>query len=294
MLYNAAMTKFEFEAIGTHWVIDVADDLSAHREADLLKKINERIAVFDKDYSRFREDSLVTKMSKESGEFILPGDADKMISLYKRFYDLTDGLVTPLIGQVLVDAGYDAKYSLVEKKLIKPKKWEEVMDWQNPRLIIKEPALLDFGAGGKGYLVDIISEILEKEGIKSYCVDAGGDIRQRNVEGNRMKIGLEHPDDTSMVIGVVPVLNQSICGSAGNRRKWGNFHHIINPDTLTSAKEVSTVWAIADETILADLLTTALFFVPPEKLKEFKFEYLIVYSDFTIRKSDGFGAELFM
>ncbi len=288
------MTKFEFEAIGTHWVIDIADDLSTHREADLLKKINERIAVFDKDYSRFREDSLVTKMSKESGEFILPGDADKMISLYKRFYDLTDGLVTPLIGQVLVDAGYDAKYSLVEKKLIKPKKWEEVMDWQNPRLIIKEPALLDFGAGGKGYLVDIISEILEKEGIKSYCVDAGGDIRQRNVEGNRMKIGLEHPDDTSMVIGVVPVLNQSICGSAGNRRKWGNFHHIINPDTLTSAKEVSTVWAIADETILADLLTTALFFVPPEKLKEFKFEYLIVYSDFTIRKSDGFGAELFM
>ncbi len=288
------MTKFGFPAIGTSWVIDIKDPLSEESEDLLLKKIIKRIDIFDKDYSRFRDDSLVTKMSKESGEFVLPSDAHKMVSLYKEFYDATDSLVTPLIGQVLVDAGYDSRYSLEEKILTKPKKWEDTMSWQEPKLTIKEPVLLDFGAGGKGYLVDIVSELLETEGMKSYCVDAGGDIRQRGEDGEVLKVGLEHPDDAGSVIGVIPILNKSICGSAGNRRKWGNFHHIINPETLSSANDVLAVWAIAESTILADLVTTALFFVPPEKINNHKFEYLIVFSDYSIKRSLGFNAEMFI
>jgi thiamine biosynthesis lipoprotein len=289
------MVKYEFEAIGTHWQIDIQDDLSNEREVVLLEKINDRITKFDMDYSRFRDDSLVTKMSREAGEFYLPDDADQMITLYKKMYDVTSGLVTPLIGQVLVDAGYDAKYSLSPKKLTKPKEWDEVIVWEKPNLFLKEPALLDFGAGGKGYLVDIVSEIIEEEGITSYCVDAGGDMRQRNISGESLKVGLEHPEDKTMVIGVTNILNQSLCGSAGDRRKWTGFHHIINPDTLSSPNEILAVWTIAETTILADILTTGLFFISPEELtKHFEFEYLIVYSDYTMKKSDGFNAEIFM
>ncbi len=288
------MTKFEFEAIGTHWDIDIKEQLTEEVEEILLKKIKERIDIFDKDYSRFREDSLVTKMSKESGEFVLPSDADKMLSLYKKMYDVTEGLVTPLIGQVLVDSGYDAKYSLVEKEMTKPKPWDEVIKWENPKLTLREPALLDFGAGGKGYLVDIVSEILEKEGIKNYCVDASGDMRQRSHVSDPLKVGLENPNDKSQVIGVVKVLNESLCGSAGNRRKWGRFHHVINPETLESPKEVSAVWTLAEDTLLADLLTTGLFFFPGEELvKHFDFDYLVVYSDNSVSKSEGFDAEIF-
>ena len=36
-------------------------------EADLLKKVHERIEEYDKTYSRFRADSLVTKMSLQAG-----------------------------------------------------------------------------------------------------------------------------------------------------------------------------------------------------------------------------------
>ena len=289
------MTKFEFEAIGTHWQIDIQDNLSGEREVVLLQKINERIADFDITYSRFRSDSLVTKMSKESGEFELPEDADLMMTLYKKMYDATSGLVTPLIGQVLVDAGYDAHYSLVPKHLTKPKKWEDVIVWQNPLLTLSEPTVLDFGAGGKGYLVDIVCEVIEEEGVESYCVDAGGDMNYKNTVGEKLKVGLEHPDDTSMVIGVAEILDQSLCGSAGNRRKWGNFHHIINPNTLASTQDVVAVWTIADTTILADILTTGLFFVPPETLQQhFQFEYLIVYADYSMKKSVGFNAEIFV
>ncbi len=288
------MTKFEFQAIGTLWQVDIVGPLSKDEEVVLLKKIKDRIDIFDKDYSRFREDSLVTKMSKESGSFSLPTDADKMISLYKRIFDITGGLVTPLIGQVISDAGYDAKYSLISKPLTSPLSWDEVMKWENPLLTLFSPVLLDFGAGGKGYLVDIVSEILEANGIKSYCVDAGGDMRQRSPDGVALKVGLEHPGDKTAVVAVANVLNQSICGSAGNRRAWGDFHHIINPKSLTSPRDILSVWVVAETTLLADLLTTGLFFVSPEiLLQHFAFEYLIVYHDYSMKKSEGFDAEVF-
>lgn len=288
------MTRFEFEAIGTHWQIDIQDDLSKEAGVVLLQKIHDRISEFDLNYSRFRKDSLVTKMSKESGDFELPEDAELMFTLYKKMYDVTSGLVTPLIGQVIVDAGYDANYSLVPKELIKPKTWDEVIRWENPKLTLLEPTILDFGAAGKGYLVDIVSEIIEKYGIGSYCVDAGGDMRQRNVNGESLKVGLEHPNDNTMAIGTIDILNQSLCGSAGNRRKWRDFHHVINPDTLSSPKDILAIWTLAETTMLADILTTGLFFVGPEILqKHFKFEYLVLKADFSIEKSASFNAEIF-
>ena len=161
-------TKFEFQAIGTTWQIDIKDSISTEVEVLLLQKIKERIALFDIAYSRFRDDSLVTLMSRKSGRYLLPDDADKMISIYEKVFRITNGLVTPLIGQVLVDAGYDANYSLEQKTLTRPRDWDEVLVWQKPFLTLNYPALLDFGAGGKGYLVDIVSEVLEDNGIKSY------------------------------------------------------------------------------------------------------------------------------
>lgn len=286
------MVKFEFEAIGTHWVIDITKELSSEEEAFLLEKIMSRISEFDLAYSRFRQDSLVMKMSRESGEFTLPEDADKMISLYKKMYDATEGSVTPLIGQTLVEAGYDEKYSLKQRELTKVLRWENVIEWNEPKLKMKQPAILDFGAGGKGYLVDIVSEILEDNNISSYCVDAGGDMRHRGEKA--LRVGLEHPEDTTKVIGVSLVQNKSICGSAGNRRAWGDFHHIISPETLSSPRHIIAVWVIAENTLVADLLTTGLFFKDPEKLlNDFDFEYLILRPDYSVEKSANFSAELF-
>src|ERR1700733_12936176 len=103
-IFNPTFTmssQFTFEAIGTHWVIDIWQDISKADEEKILREIGERIDMFDKAYSRFRADSLVTKMSEKSGDFILPDDAEKMMSLYYDMFLLTDGLVTPLVGQVL-------------------------------------------------------------------------------------------------------------------------------------------------------------------------------------------------
>src|SRR6185369_14058782 len=95
-------TRFDFEAIGTHWQIDIQGQLSPVERSALLDILLSRIDDFDKTYSRFRADSLITAISKQNGEYTFPADAEKLFSLYKLLYDVSGGSFTPLIGQVLV------------------------------------------------------------------------------------------------------------------------------------------------------------------------------------------------
>jgi FAD:protein FMN transferase len=289
------LPSFTFEAIGTHWQIDVLDDISQTDAQSLLSKIHKRIDDFDRDYSRFRTDSLITKMSLQGGAYTLPTDAEPLFDLYRDLYNLTGGAFTPLIGQVLSDAGYDAEYSLqLKKELQKPESWEKVIEYQFPELFLKKPALLDFGAAGKGYLIDLVGELLQEQGIHSFCLDAGGDILYRSEQKSPLRIGLEHPENTQQVIGVTYLTNKSICASAGNRRKWEQFHHIVNPHTLRSPEHILATWVIAETTMLADALATCLFFVPGKMLvKHYNFEYITLNAEYSVEKSAEFPAELF-
>ena len=288
------MTQFDFEGIGTKWHIDLYEKLPEEKEKLILSDVKKRIDIFDRTYSRFRDDSLVMKMSKESGDFTLPEDGKKIMTLYYDLYKITNGFFTPLVGNLLSQAGYDAKYSLKqEKELDEVPKWEEVILYEHPNIHIKIPAILDFGAGGKGYLVDLIAQVLEENKIFEYCINAGGDILHK---GNTpIRVGLESPTNTDQVIGVYTLQNGSICGSAGNRRAWGNFTHIMNPKTLNSPKNILALWVVADNALLADSLATCLFFVPAGVLKSvYNFEYFILNSNQSIEKSEGFSAEIFI
>jgi len=246
-------SKFAFEAIGTAWEIEIWGDALSAKKA--MRIVHARIETFSKSYSRFRPDSLVTRMSKEAGTYTLPDDARPMLDLYKQLYDITGGRMTPLIGSVLEEAGYDAGYSLKPKTLHQPLSWDECLGYDFPYLTVKRPVMLDFGAMGKGYLVDITGAILRDQGFKEFVINAGGDILHKGVEP--VQVGLEHPSDTTQAIGIATIKDQALCGSAGNRRVWASFTHIIDPVTLASPQAIRAVWAVADSALLADALTTA-------------------------------------
>jgi FAD:protein FMN transferase len=282
-----------FLAKGTYWNIDITKIPDSVNIEKLIRQIKDRIQLFDNTYSRFLSGSLVTKMSKKTGIYTLPPDGKKLLDLYHDMYQITQGSVTPLIGTLMEAAGYDARYSLKTKKVYSPPRWDDALEYSFPKLVVKKPVLLDFGAAGKGYLVDIIGKLLEDSEITNYCIDAGGDILYKSDQNSTLRVGLENPNNTNQVIGILELKKGSICSSAGNRRKWGKYHHIINPHTLTSPSPVQSTWVIAETAIIADALATALFFVPSIDLKLYHFEYLILYDDMSVEKSAGFNTELF-
>lgn len=280
--------NWEFEAIGTQWRITTKDSLISK---STKKQVEKRIELFDKTYSRFRVDSLVGRMRKKPGTYNLPQDALPLLKLYRALYEVSDGRVTPLIGLTMEQAGYDKNYSLKVRERTKIPGWTEAMEVGADVVTIKLPGvLLDFGAAGKGCLVDIVAALLRSTGTSDFVINAGGDIW---VEGRPETVGLEDPFDASQAIGTVSVSCRAICGSSPARRSWGSFHHIIDPDTLLPEPNVQATWVIADSCMLADGLATALSFVSPRKLrKKFRFEYAMIESG-NIHASRGFRANFF-
>ncbi|OGZ06356.1 MAG: hypothetical protein A2845_00995 [Candidatus Lloydbacteria bacterium RIFCSPHIGHO2_01_FULL_49_22] len=291
---ESEIVRRSFEAIGTSWDIVIDQEMTSAAEQELFLALRKRIELFEATYSRFRDDSLVDKVAHHAGAYTLPADAKQMFDLYKELYDTTSGAVTPLIGNTLVEAGYDKHYSLKKGVLHAPPAWDDVLIYDFPKLTALSPTQLDLGAIGKGYIIDIVGLLLEEHGINQYHINAGGDIRQRGSCSNPLSIGLEHPIDKNLAIGKINIVNKSICGSSGSRRAWEDMHHIIDPHTQRSPKNIIAVWAVADTTILADAMTTALFFKDPALLmKEFTFEYLIMNADSSTLRSPNFDATLF-
>lgn len=283
------MSTYQFEAIGTSWEISSQDDLD-------IAPIKAEIEDFDNYFSRFKPTSFISGLAKKKGIFEVREDLTTLLLLYLPLFHLTKGLFTPLIGQQLVEAGYDSNYSLKEKELHDIPALTDVVEvLDSTHIEIKQQVLLDIGAIGKGYLIDKLVTLIRNSGLKEFVVDAGGDIYVHSDSKTAKTIGLEHPDDSTMVLGTATVSNQGICGSAGNRRRWGRFHHIINPKTHSSPEHILAVWAIASSTAVGDGLSTALFFTAPEVLeKQYRFDYVIVNADGTFSASKIFKGQFFV
>lgn len=281
---------FCFDGIGTRWQISAPAPLDPTLRHHLLAVVER----YDATWSRFREDSLVTEMSRRPGRYQFPDEASALGSLYKTLYGLSSGAMTPLIGGSLEQLGYDAAYSLKPKGPPSPApRWEDSLSWNGTVLTATGPLVLDIGAAGKGQLVDLLCAELVSHGINDFIIDASGDLLNHGAA--RLRVALEHPFDPGSGIGVVSLGAGALCASASNRRMWGNgLHHVLDGETGVPVQTVAATWAVAETAMLADALATALFLVPSEKLEQhFGVSWLKVFSDGSATYSGGFEGTLF-
>lgn len=282
------MASWRFEAIGTRWEIETTEPLGGTAVAAVTAEIER----FDREWSRFRADSDVTRLGREGGSFS-SADAGPMLDAYRDLSAATGGAVNPLVADSLSALGYDAAYSLEAGDPVQaPAAWEQHLSWTPAAVTASAPALLDVGALGKGRLVDLVVGVLD--GVPGdLVVDAGGDIR---VRGAGVRIGLEHPYDSTKAIGVVEVQDQALCASAINRRAWGSgLHHVLDARTGLPVRTWAATWALAPEAMIADAVATALFFDGgPDIARTWGVEWVRMSTDGRVQRSPGWTAELFL
>lgn len=255
---------WRFEAIGTHWAIDGDVDRAA---------VGALIDDFDRSWSRFRSDSLITKLAVDGGTAETGSQTGRLMDLYARLHVLTGGAVNPLVGGTLAALGYNAEVSLRVSATVDTPAFA-TLTWTDASVTLAAPALIDIGAAGKGLLVDLVAGLCGRG-----TVDAGGDLRHDGPEP--LRVALEHPADPTLAIGIVELDRRALCASATNRRVWGDgLHHVIDARTGEPAREVVATWVVADDAMTADGLATALFFVPPEAVaEEFDCQWLRLTAD---------------
>jgi thiamine biosynthesis lipoprotein len=302
---TTAASRTAFDAIGTRWEIDTPEPL----DADVLGAVHDRIARFDHDWSRFRADSWVSGVARSgAGTYPLPADAGPLLAAYDVASACTGGAVDPLVGRALEALGYDAAYTLRPRvgadgspAPAAVPSWRTSAHRDGGTLTLDEPALLDVGAGGKGYLVDLVSAVLTAHGLPEHVVDAGGDLRVRGREpGAPLAVALEDPRDPARAVGVLRLTEGALCGSATNRRAWGpGLHHVVDartglPTSEGQEDDVIATWAVGESALDADLAATALFFAEPDLVaSRFGIRYAVLHAGGSIRWSLDLDGEVF-
>ncbi|WSR80243.1 FAD:protein FMN transferase [Streptomyces anulatus] len=295
---DAGKSLFAFDAIGTRWEIETPAPLPA----EVRERILDRVDRFDAVYSRFRPDSLVSQIAAApgGGRFVFPDDAIDLFDLYDQLAHLTGGAMDPLVGRDLELLGYDPAYSLTPVPHTdraahadaRPA-WHRDVERHGAMLRTRRPLVIDVGAAGKGYLVDLVSALLQDAGVTRFVVDASGDLRHGGE--HPIRIGLEHPTEPGRVIGVANVADAALCASAITRRAWGpRLHHVLDARTGAPVHDTVATWVVAERTDVADALATALFLTPAHRLADsFSFACVRMLADGRTDTFGGFDGTLF-
>ncbi|WP_433674441.1 FAD:protein FMN transferase [Microbacterium gorillae] len=269
----SADASWRFDAIGTTWTVHTEQDVPAELRGDVLGLID----AFDREWSRFRADSLVSSLAS-GGQAPAPVDTAAMLDVYRELADATDDAVTPLIGGSLEALGYGARPVASGAPAPAPS-WRDTLRWHDD-LVLSAPAVIDVGALGKGRLADRVFDLLRSRLSGAVVVDASGDVRL-DCAGEPVRIALEHPYDPTRAIGVASLTTGAVCASATNRRAWGDgLHHVLDGRTGLPVDVVVATWAFLPDAMHADALATALFFDGgPELAQAWGAQWIRVLSD---------------
>ncbi len=257
----------------------------------------EEIARIEKTYSRFIDNSELSTLNKTPHEWKKTTEEMlKLIQKAEEFYTKTNGFFDITVKSALDALGYDSKYSFTAKQ------GTEQRNTKRPQIHFDtHTALLnneiDFGGLGKGYALDRVAQLLESHGVNQYYINAGGDIYAKASGSNPWTILLEHPDDATRAIGSIELNGKAIAASAPNRRKWGEYHHLIDPKTMLPAQGVKAIFIIAQTGIEADAYAKGIFCAGFEKgiaiSQKLPVEMLLISAENKMYQSKGFDATFF-
>ena len=163
--------------------------------------------------------------------------------------------------------------------------------------------LLDVGAVAKGYATEVVASLLSGNGMSSFIISAGGNVRVGNPpEDGRPNwgIGIQDPDGaiygTSDIVETLFLHDCSVVTSGDYQRFYTvdgkRYCHLIDPDTLMPGEFYRSVSIITQDSGYADFLSTAAYLMPYEESRAFvdslsDVEALWVFADGHIEMTEG-------
>jgi thiamine biosynthesis lipoprotein len=152
--------------------------------------------------------------------------------------------------------------------------------WRNIKLdegaktvmLTKDKTQIGLGGIAKGYAVDMAVKVLERAGLTSFFVQAGGDLfaRGKKPDGTDWQAGIRDPRGPEGKWFAKMALTDHAFSTAGDYERayvvnGKRYHHIIDPRTGHPATACRSVTIWAPTALLADEIDDAVFILGPEK-----------------------------
>ena len=275
--------------------------VSAARAQALASLAIAEVRRIEMKYSRYRTDSVVSKINAAAGSqasIAIDAETAQLLAFATQLFELSDGLFDATSGVLRQawDFKTRRKPSALQLKDVLPRiGWNHLqLNDQTARLAL--PGMeLDFGGFGKEYAADRAATLLANEGAQHGLVNLGGDIRVigPQADGSPWLMGIRHPRQDDAVIASIPIRSGALATSGDYERffvdEGRRFCHILNPKTGWPAQHWQSISVIAPVCVAAGAMSTTAMLKGPDAiafLEEQAVSYLAVDTDGQVLRSE--------
>ncbi|WP_434930037.1 FAD:protein FMN transferase [Shewanella sp. HL-SH5] len=272
-LAQAQWQQKSFHVMGTQAHVEfwLADSQTQATADMLISQVEQEMQRIDETMSPYKDTSELSLVNRQAALeaviiskelFELLQDAYKIAELTKGTFDITYASI-----------GYQYDYrqhkkpsqAFIDKNLSAINYHSVELDTDNSSVHFNHPAVkIDLGGIAKGHAVKNCLAILKQAGIEHALVSAGGDTGLLgDRRGRPWYVGIKHPRADDKTAVQLPLSDEAISTSGDYERYFiedgVRFHHIINPKTGDSARNVVSVSIIGKNPTYVDALSTAIF-----------------------------------
>lgn len=261
---------------GTTYHINVVLPEDRERLQTLAKGIQKELEAVDMSMSTWKQDSELSRLNRKQHQSEWTELSPALFEVIQRaqeISELTDGAFDITIGPVvnLWGFGPDARPETVPSDAALEKALADTgyryleLDTETLALRSEKPQYIDLSGVAKGYGVDVVAGYLDREGVKAYLVEIGGEVRVngRKPDGSAWRLAIEEPSEQARQVNRIVALDQHAMATSGDYRNYyesdgQRYSHTIDPTTGRPINnKMASVTVIAEDSMTADALATA-------------------------------------
>jgi len=249
-------------------------ELYAHAAADaghIAAAAIAEVQRIEAKYSRYRDDSIVTRINRRAGGAPVAIDAEtaQLLDYAETCFGQSEGLFDITSGVLRRAWNFkgDRPPSEAEIAPLLP-----LIGWrQVERATVGDGATvrlprtgmeIDFGGFGKEYAADRAAAVLLAHGVRHAFVDLCGDVvvTGPHADGTPWALGIRHPRREGELLASLPIQSGAVATSGDYERflvfEGRRYSHILHPRTGQSVESFQSVTAFAPSCLVAGSLTT--------------------------------------
>jgi thiamine biosynthesis lipoprotein len=264
--------RLEFRALGTPCVIQFrhADDRAAHHFA---AEALDWLSGFEAKFSRFRPDSIVSRVNAAAGSdwVAVDPEMERMLDLSEGLYNLTDGILDVTMLPLLKTWDWKTVHTRLPnveevKAALALTGWRRVQRRPGAVFLPEKGMGLDFGGFGKELAVDRLARMARERGIKDALIDLGRDIFALGGNGRHpfWHVGMDNASHPGTCVGGLALSDRAVSASGDYARFFMHegvrYGHILDPRTgWPVSNGMRSVHVVAQSCLEAGVYSTAVF-----------------------------------
>ncbi|MBP1205453.1 thiamine biosynthesis lipoprotein [Duganella sp. 1411] len=261
-----AIHRTAFDAMASRCEIRLAAP-DAHTADLLSRQAVAEVRRIEEKYSRYRADSIVSRLNAAAGREPVACDKETMalMSYAAALFGASEGLFDITSG--VLRKAWDFRRPRVPgpeelEPLLALVGWHQV-DCGTEEVFLRQAGMeIDFGGFGKEYAADRAAALLIEAGVRHGYVNLGGDMRfiGPRLDGRPWSIGIQDPRDPDAVMASIPISQGALATSGDYERYFEldgqRYCHILDPRTGMPVRHWRSVSVMAPMAIAAGSCST--------------------------------------